>query len=273
MCLDGLWYPIFDSATHSLFDFHGYQLTEEGDIIAIENFLCLKGHSSQCPCRSGLIRGVHMLSGSNKVYYAPLHWPITGNGPNQLWDSKSLPPRLNKSFRAAVEHISQATTKKYARQLQQHYGIKCMPALSRVNSLDYGQLCPWEWLHLFGENVIPTMIDIWTGRFKDHDEGTGCYFLSNEDWAFIGQETAEAMKFIPSDFVRLIGNIAEDRSTFTAESYTFWFMYIAPHLLKGRFRDEKYYTHSQALVDIMKATLQFEITHDEIDSRVEIPCR
>ncbi|KAI0682508.1 hypothetical protein BC835DRAFT_1298874 [Cytidiella melzeri] len=60
---------------------------------------------------------------------------------------------------------------------------------------------------------------------------------------------------------------------FTAESYTFWFMYIAPHLLKGRFRHIKYYTHFEDLVNIMKATLLFEITHNKIINKVEAPCR
>ncbi|KAI0682060.1 hypothetical protein BC835DRAFT_1300720 [Cytidiella melzeri] len=50
-------------------------------------------------------------------------------------------------------------------------------------------------------------------------------------------------------------------------------MYIAPHLLKGRFRHIKYYTHFEDLVNIMKATLLFEITHDEINNKVEAPCR
>ena len=49
--------PVLDTSTQELFDFHGYQLTEEGDIISIEKWLGLKGHSSSCPCRSCLIRG------------------------------------------------------------------------------------------------------------------------------------------------------------------------------------------------------------------------
>ena len=60
-----------------------------------------------------------------------------------------------------------------------------------------------------------------------------------------------------------------DRSSFTAEAWGFWFMYIAPFLLQNRFADQKYHEHLCNLVDIMKICLQFEITDDEIDGLEE----
>lgn len=272
--------PVFDASIGEVFDFHGYQLTKEGDIISIEKFLALMGHSSLCPCRSCKIRGCQMSFGSNRVYYVPLRQPSRANnaglvalGP--VWDSAALPRRTHQDFLDALEHISEAEQfgKAYKRTIQQHYGIKSMPALSRVNTLDFGRSIPWEWLHLFGANLVPHMISIWTGQYKNQDEGTGTYQFSQEEWAEIGAETAASISYIPSDFVRSMGNIAEDRTMYTAESYTFWFMYIAPHILKGRFRDVKYYLHYQDLVNIMKATLLYEISHDDITWKVEVPCR
>lgn len=109
------------------------------------------------------------------------------------------------------------------------------------------------------------MVDIWIRKFKGHDEGDRSYFLSSDDWAAIGSETAKAIQFISSDFVRFMHNIAEDRSVFTAESYSFWFMYIAPHLLKGRFQDSRYFTHFEDLVEIMKRTLLLKTTNGDIE--------
>ncbi|EKM58855.1 uncharacterized protein PHACADRAFT_60508, partial [Phanerochaete carnosa HHB-10118-sp] len=120
-------------------------------------------------------------------------------------------------------------------------------------------------LHLFAENIIPNLLDIWTGRFKDLDEGCESYVLDNNVWSAIGAETLAAVKEIPSAFVRKMGNIAEDRSGYTAESYAFWFMYLAPHLLAGRFKHRKYYDHAMELVAIMKVTLQYSLTHQEIN--------
>lgn len=269
--------PCYDSKAEAMFRLHAYQLTEEGDIIAIEKFLGLKGHSSLCPCRSCEMHGCRMSTGRNRVYYIPLTRParpyLDGNGVFiERWDPRDLPARTHESFFHALEAIGQATTKRHRRQLEQHYGIKLLPALSRVNSLDYARSCPWEWLHLFAENLIPNLLDIWTGRFKGMDTGTGDYELDPGTWTRIGAETVEATRTIPSQFVRLLGNIAEDRGSYTAESYAFWFMYLAPHLLRNRFQDAKYYEHAMALVKIMQITLQFEFTSAEIDD-LEVRCQ
>ena len=40
-------------------------------------------------------------------------------------------------------------------------------------------------------------------------------------------------------------------------------MYLAPHLLNGRFSDKKYYDHALELGAIMKTTLCFDITLED----------
>lgn len=70
------------------------------------------------------------------------------------------------------------------------------------------------------------------------------------------------MKDIPSDFCR---SLAAGPSKFTAEAWCFWFVYMAPGLLKGRFSNPKYHTHACELSEIIKSCLQFVIKHKEID--------
>jgi hypothetical protein len=115
------------------------------------------------------------------------------------------------------------------------------------------------------ENICPFMVDHWTGKFKHLDAGSGDYEIASEVWDQIGVETAEAVKLIPAAFVRVLPNIATDRVSFTAESWCFWFLYLAPALLKGRFQHVKYYWHLCNFVDIIKTCLRFSITHREID--------
>ncbi|PSR75102.1 hypothetical protein PHLCEN_2v9325 [Hermanssonia centrifuga] len=258
----------FDSSSQEIFMLHAYQLFQEGDIVAIEKFLGIKGHSSLCPCRSCIMRGIRMSSGSNKVFYIPLTHPMPIN-PDEVqhkWDPLSLPPRTHDSFATNLHIIAEGRkrTKRYGKDLEKHYGNKEMPALCRVNSFHLGRSLPWEWMHLFAENIIPNMIDLWIGRFKGLDTGVEDYGISGDVWEEIGLETAAATKNIPAAFVRSMGNIAESRATFTAESYAFWFMYLAPYLLSGRLANP-YYKHFLDLVHIMKITLQFEITTEQID--------
>jgi hypothetical protein len=46
-------------------------------------------------------------------------------------------------------------------------------------------------------------------------------------------------------------------------------MYVAPIVLKGRFADAKYYEHFVLLGKIMKTTLKWELTLEEIDELEE----
>ncbi|KAG1747878.1 uncharacterized protein EDB91DRAFT_1048339 [Suillus paluster] len=97
------------------------------------------------------------------------------------------------------------------------------------------------------------------------DTGKEDYQIADHIWAEIGEETTAAIANIPAAFVRVLGNITDDHSNFTAESWSFWIIYLAPTLLRGRFPNAKYHKHLCELVWIMKKTLQFTIRHADID--------
>jgi hypothetical protein len=120
-------------------------------------------------------------------------------------------------------------------------------------------------MHLFLENLVPNLVTLWTGRYKGLDTGCEDYEIAAEVWEEIGRETAAAVKDIPAAFVRVLGNIATERSNFTVESWGFWFIYLAPILFQNRFQQPKYHEHLCDLVVIMKICLQFTITLDEVD--------
>ena len=175
------------------------------------------------------------------------------------WEQK------HEDWACTVLIIQQATTQKDKNQLMSHYGIKGMPALSHVNSLDFACGIPWEFMHLLYENVVKNLIQLWKGKFKELDEGTQDYIIPDHIWKQIGEETVAAVKDIPSAFVRLLGNIENDQSNYLAGAWAFWFMYLAPFLLQnwlshGPFR------HMCKLVDIMKTCIKFTLQHDEIDA-------
>lgn len=125
--------------------------------------------------------------------------------------------------------------------LMKFYGINGLPALHRVFSLDFSRSFPWEWMHLFLENICTNLVDLWTRRFKGLDEGFKHYELAPHIWEQVRCKTAEAVKDIPASFVRILTNIATDHGGFTAESWCFWFVHIAPIVLEGRFHRPKYY--------------------------------
>jgi hypothetical protein len=77
------------------------------------------------------------------------------------------------------------------------------------------------------------MIRHWTGTFKGLDQGTGTYEISKQHWDTVGRLTAQATRTIPSSFVGMLPDIAQDRNLYKAEAYAFWIQHMAPILLKG----------------------------------------
>ncbi|OJT14659.1 hypothetical protein TRAPUB_8784 [Trametes pubescens] len=120
-------------------------------------------------------------------------------------------------------------------------------------------------MHLFCKNIIPNLVDLWMGHFKLFpNKGTGPYEIPSTIWVKIAQETTEVVKDIPSAFVSSIPDLIKGRKLWTADIWTFWFMYIAPIVLHNRFQDNKYYDRMCDLITIMDMTLQFEITNTEL---------
>jgi hypothetical protein len=255
----------FNALTRKHFHLHAYKLFDLGDIIAIEKIMGLTGHNGFCPCRSCEITGVRDVTNRKTTYYVPLTAPMTKGKPHKTWDPRNLPMRSHESFFEVAKRISAAKSKAQVKRIAKETGIKRLPAIRRVGSSHFGRSAPWEGMHIFSENTIPALVKLWSGKFKGLDVGSEDYEIATHIWEEIGRETAEAVQHIPANFVRVLQNIATDQSHFTAESWMFWFVYIAPIVLNGRFQHSKYYRHACDLADIIKMCLKFTITHAEID--------
>ncbi|KAJ7083127.1 hypothetical protein B0H15DRAFT_785280 [Mycena belliarum] len=258
--------PTFNAVTRDFFLLRGYNIFEMGDILAIEKALNIKGHNGFCPCRTCEIKGVRNVSGGEKIYYVPLTQPD-----GRSWDPNNLPMRSPARLAKVIETLSLPTTTdseevpritaKSKEDISKYHGIKGLPALRRVGSLHYGKSAPWDVMHLIFENNVQNLVKLWSGNFKGLDTGTEDYEIPEEIWEQIWQETADAVQHLPADFVRVLGS---NPAYYTAEAWCFWFVYLAPVLLKGRFSDPKYHLHACQFSDIIKSCLRFTITHTEI---------
>ena len=91
-------------------------------------------------------------------------------------------------------------------------------------------------MHLIWENLIPNLILLWTGQFKGLDEGRESYELAPGVWEAIGEATKASGSTIPAAYAMVRPqNMAEDSSACTADSWSFWALFLGPVLLKGHF--------------------------------------
>ncbi|KIL55189.1 hypothetical protein M378DRAFT_53490, partial [Amanita muscaria Koide BX008] len=254
----------FDAVTQKLFLLHAHLVVVFGDIPAVSMLMRMKGHNSQYPCHMCMIKGVR--NDVNKTLYVPLDrrkFPDTVEPRN--YNPSALPLRNHEQFMHEAQQVQYALTAAESERLAKNFGIKGIPLLSVLSSLSFPTSFPYDFMHLIWANLIPNLTLLWTGNFKDLDHSEQSYVFGKSVWETIGEATAEAGTTIPAAFGTRIPNIALDKRPLTAEMRSIWTIYLAPTLLRGRFRQELYYKHFLSLVRLLRLCLEFELSIEQVD--------
>lgn len=251
----------FDVVRQEIFALHAYLIVAFGDIPAVAKLMCMKGHNGRSPCRMCSISGIRMPRPSKSTtHYVPLSRP---NGTS--FDPLQLPKRTHTQFMIQARHVASARNDADEEALSMETGIKGIPILSCLSSLDFPTSFPYDFMHLIWENVVKTLANLWCGKFKGLDEGSGEYELGKGVWEAIGKACKASGDTIPSAFGCRVPNIATERSNFIAESWSHWCLYLGPVLLRKRFRRPIYYTHFVSLVSLLTPCLQFGMSLRKVD--------
>jgi hypothetical protein len=259
--------PAYDIIQQESFILHAYLILAFGDVPAVAKLMRMKGHNGISPCRACTITGIRPPHSNAPVHYLPLTAPPDVATTSQAaYDPLRLPLRSHKQFIEQANEVRTASSQANANRLSKTYGIKGLPVLSFIPSLTFPGSFPYDFMHLIWENLLPNLVLLWTGQFKDLDEGTGSYEFARTVWDAIGEATAASGSTIPSAFGPRVPNIAKAKSNFIADSWSFWGLYLAPVLLRNRFKRPIYYDHFISLVRLLHICLKFEITTEELDT-------
>ena len=252
----------FDAISQTLFLLHAYPILAFGDIPAMALIMRMKGQNAIKPCRICNINGVRFDSRTN---YVPLRREkIPGATPRQ-YISSNLPIRTHEEIMNQARDIEMAPNNATRERLAKEHGIKGIPVLSSISSISFPSSFPFDFMHLIWENLIPNLIEFWTGVYKDLDHQDEGYFIEPHIWNEIGVATAACKATIPAAFGAPVPNVALKYSPMSAEMYTNWTLFIAPVVLRGRFKNAQYYRHFMQLVDILRLCLLLEISEEVLD--------
>ena len=225
----------------------------------------MKGHNAISPCRMCNIQGVRIPSSRITTHYVPLNRDQF-SGVNPGYQADSLPLRNHNTFLKQAVEVQTASTTTASEKLATKYGIKGLPLLTALSSLSFPLSFPYDFMHLIWSNLIVNLVHLWTGQFKNLDHDDQDYVLMPTVWQAIGEATFNAGKTIPAAFGSRVPNIASEKAHMIAETYSIWTLYIAPTLLKGRFRNQRYYKHFIQLVELLMVCFEFEISQEDVDS-------
>ncbi|KAF5329111.1 hypothetical protein D9758_017948 [Tetrapyrgos nigripes] len=221
------------------------------------------GHNGFRPCRICNITGIAAPGG--RTLYVPLdrsrHPAVQADDSKiKKYDPFNLPLRTDAEIKSQAEEVDMAPNATQSKRLATQYGIKGSSVFHNLSSLIFPHCIPYEVMHLWFENILQILVNLWTGSFKDLDEGTGCYELPKNIWEAIGAATAACGDFIPSAFGQRPVDIASDagKKASTADSWSFWLMHLGPVLLHNHFKKRVYYEHFVKFAKIVIFCMDFE---------------
>jgi hypothetical protein len=270
----------FDISSDAQFKLRAFLILVFGDIPAVSMLMRMKGHNGYSPCRMCKIIGVPIPGAAktkSKTLYVPLNrstHPKVVTTPNSIpvYDPKNLPLRTHDELREQALAVDGAPTNKRAEELAREYGIKGLPILFHVKSLQFPRSFPYDFMHLIWENLIPNLILLWTNEFKGLKEGAVKYTIDSAIWTAVGRDTAAAGSTIPGAFGARVPDLAKGGSQISAEMYSIWTQFIGPTRLRRAFTEQRFYDHFVLLVQIINTCLQFGIRRTEIQwLRDQIP--
>ncbi|KAG8994297.1 hypothetical protein FRB90_000459 [Tulasnella sp. 427] len=255
----------------SSFTFRAYWIRVFGDMLAMMEMMEIKGHMGVRHCRRCLISGT---TGNGTTYYSPLAQPRDPNSeesnPLVSWNPRALEMRIHQQVLSALDDISKARNKTEKERLQTIWGLTGKPSyIFRFPGADFVASTPYDFMHMMLSNNTKNYTKILQGKFNKFDSGTGNYIIPPATWIEIGVELVKANRTIPSAFVSYLPDIWKERSSYTAELYSFWIVYAAPILLHGRL-PSPYYEHLVKFGKIIKFCLKFTITTEELETLEEL---
>ncbi|KAL1686983.1 hypothetical protein GGG16DRAFT_63249 [Schizophyllum commune] len=118
-------------------------------------------------------------------------------------------------------------------------------------------------MHLL-ENIIPALVSLWTGTYKDIHGGHTDYVFSGSAFEALGEVCAASSRTIPTVFGARIPNIATQRYQFIAETWILFATLLGPALLHRHFSKKEYYDHFIQLAFLVNLCLQLELSDEDI---------
>ena len=247
----------YDVIAQKFFVLHAYLILVFGDILAVSMLMSMKGHNRFSPCHMCKITSVAMPNSHGNTLYVPLDCSqhpsvIKSSSSIHSYNPCNLPLCSGEEMLQQGKEVMLVPNMATSDRLSRKYGIKGVPVLAELKSLSFPHSFPYDFMHLIWENCVDNLILLWTGNFKGLDEGKEQYHLDSSIWNAIVAVTAASGSTIPSAFGAHPPNFMIQKSACSAETWSFWTLFLGPVLLHKHFHRCKYYDH---FIDFVKVNL------------------
>jgi hypothetical protein len=139
----------------SQFMLHAYIILGTGDMPAVAMLMHMLGHTGISGCRMCSIRGISDPTKPRSTAHYPAldRSKFPGRPEPSKYDAKKLPLRNHAELMGQARRTQLATGVAERKRLATEFGIKDIPALSFLSSLEFPTSFPLGFMHLLFENV------------------------------------------------------------------------------------------------------------------------
>ncbi|KAG8749451.1 hypothetical protein FRC11_011322 [Ceratobasidium sp. 423] len=183
---------------------HTYLIAAFGDMPAVTKLMNMKGHNGKLPCRACNIHGVHARNGPNvNTNYVPLGQPFNDDPQSPChYKPLELPLRTHAQYLWQAMRVEEAKNDVEEDHRSMQTGINGLSPLACVPGLEFPHSFPHDFMHLMFQNIIPTLLDLWThsGHFELFETEDGKDILHADLWMSIAAACPLAGNLIPYAF-------------------------------------------------------------------------
>jgi hypothetical protein len=127
-------------------------------------------------------------------------------------------------------------------------------------------------MHVLFENIMKALLSAWAGTYKmgtitegEQDRLKDDFVIGDRTvaWKAMSREVAESNSLVPSSIGARVQDL-DARGWWTAETYSYFLLFLGPIILKGRLSTE-YFVHFLRLSDIARTITKIEIEKNKLD--------
>ena len=194
-CTQGLkGIQTYHATHHNFFPLRFYCPLAFGDLKAMIKLKGTVGVGALRPCHQcnvDAIRDTSSIGQRSKTYYIPL--TIPGEMEPRLADILSN-LRTHADFEETYHCLDIAGNETEKKRIRRETGISRGSLFSLLPYFDMARSVPHGFMHMVYINQFKALINLWCGKFKGLDSGTGHYIIPGRIWKTISIETWQAVK-------------------------------------------------------------------------------
>ena len=203
---EGIW--IWDAVDSAYFVMHAHLCMVTGDMLGSAKCSGMAGHSAVFGDRFSLVQGAHSKTTKRaKSQYYPMSPPDNDkkeyNPGHPTYNFNDLPMQTESHYWSTIEKLIKASNNaKVTSKIVRATGISHLPLCATSLAFSHPNFFPLDPLHLFYENCMAFIWDLWTESKPDD-----VFYIPQEKLRDFGILVSQAVSTLPASFCGPIHDI------------------------------------------------------------------